>query len=68
MQLGDYLKKNNLTPQDFAPMIGVKWPAVYRYISGARTPTRPIMRRIFDATGGQVTPNDIFGIDAEGGK
>lgn len=62
MQLGDYLKKHQLTPQDFAPKIGVKVLAVYRYISGARIPTKPIMHRIFKVTGGQVTPNDIFGI------
>lgn len=70
MQLGEYLKKHQLTPQDFAPLIGVKWAAVYRYISGARVPTKPIMHEIFKATGGQVTPNDIFGIPSpkDGGK
>ena len=62
MQLGEYLRKNNISPQDFAPTIGVKWPAVYRYISGARVPAKSTMQEIFKATGGLVTPNDILGI------
>lgn len=69
MQLNDYLEKNNLTAQDFAPLIGVKWSAVYRYISGTRVPAKHIMQRIFEVTGGQVTPNDILGIHSKkGGK
>lgn len=62
MTLHDYLKQNNLTAQQFAPLIGVKWAAIYRYISGVRIPTKPIMKKIFEVTGGAVTPNDILGI------
>lgn len=69
MQLGDYLKKHKLTAQQFAPLIGVKWAAVYRYVNGVRVPTKPVMHKIFEATGGEVTPNDIFGITPKkGGK
>lgn len=65
MKLSAYLKENNLTPQDFAPLIGVQWPAIYRYMSGKRVPTKPVLQKIFDVTKGAVTPNDIIGIPPE---
>lgn len=68
MRLGEYLKKEGITPQEFAPKIGVKWGAIYRYNSGLRVPTKEIMQKIFDATNGEVTPNDILGIPPQDGE
>jgi hypothetical protein len=68
MTLGDYLKSTGLSPQQFAPLIGVQWLAIYRYISGERVPRWEIMQKIYEVTGGQVTPNDILGIPPKSKK
>ncbi len=64
MKLADYLTDNSLSDAAFARAIGVERQAVGRYKSGERFPERPILLKIFDATGGQVTANDFAGIES----
>jgi transcriptional regulator with XRE-family HTH domain len=66
MKLKDYLIGKKLTLEQFASVIGVEPAAVSRYASGARYPRRDIMRRIVDATDGQVSPNDFLDAPPDG--
>lgn len=51
------------TPDNvFADKVGVSRVTLYRFKTGKRTPDQATMARIFEATGGSVTPNDFFNI------
>lgn len=63
MTLADYLKRKTLNDAQFGRLIGVPRQYVQRYRNG-RTPSPEIMERIFEATGGEVTANDFFGLAA----
>lgn len=60
MNLASYLEQNNLTATVFAQRIGVAIATVTRAARGEIMPSPETMRRIIDATDGQVTPNDFF--------
>lgn len=60
MDLRRYLKITNKTATDFAKEIGVSHSTVVRYMQGLRVPNSLTMRRIVDATGGDVMPDDFF--------
>lgn len=62
MKLADYLKSNDLTEKDFGDLIGKSQAAVNRYCQGERIPGKDVMTRIVTVTGGQVQPNDFFGV------
>lgn len=62
MKLASYLETKNVSDSDFADAIGVSRQAVHRYKSGDRFPERPVLSRIFKATGGRVTANDFANI------
>ena len=59
MKLSAYRDEEKISLSDFADKIGVTHAAVSRYEHG-RVPTPAVMKRIRDATGGQVQPNDFF--------
>lgn len=60
MKLGDYLIAVDLTPAQFARLVGVgSRTTIHRYISGERLPHERIMRRIEHVTGGMVTIDDF---------
>lgn len=61
MQLREFLKSNNLQMAQFAEQIGTTGPTVCR-IAGGQVPRVGLMIKIYEATGGQVTPNDLVGI------
>ena len=44
----------------FAREIGVSFQAVHRYVNGKRIPTRDVMQRIAEKTGGEVQANDFY--------
>ena len=60
MDLSTYLNGENLSAADFARRINVSRSAVGRWMNGERVPSSEVMRRIRDATGGVVQPNDFF--------
>lgn len=64
MKLSDYLTHNSISPADFAKSIGVSKETVRRYIVGDRRPEREKLHTIAEATNGEVTANDFFGIAA----
>lgn len=59
MKLADYLAAKGLTQAQFAVQIGRAQQAVSRYCAG-KAPDAATMRRIIDATAGEVTANDFF--------
>jgi transcriptional regulator with XRE-family HTH domain len=60
MKLGDWLKREKMTLEDFGLRIGRSHSAVSRYVSGERVPGRETMGLILTQTGGEVTPNDFY--------
>lgn len=63
MTLRDWLDANSKSNAQLAEKIGRTAEAVRRYAAGDRIPDRETMPLIVDATGGQVTANDFFGIE-----
>jgi hypothetical protein len=69
MKLSQYLTDNKVTYATFAERIGAGHArTVQRYAQGARMPDAKMMPRIVEATDGEVTPNDFFGIAPEADK
>lgn len=64
MTLETYLAANGLKETDFAKLIGVEQSTVNRLKRGSM-PTREVMARIFEVTGGQVTGNDFYGLSED---
>ena len=60
MKIRAYLKLNKITQGEFADIIGASPQAISCFCLGQRIPRPDVMRKIFDATNGAVTPNDFF--------
>ena len=58
MTLAQYLLKTGTTQAAFAAQAGLAASTVSRYLAGEIVPTLGQMRRIAEATGGAVKPND----------
>jgi DNA-binding transcriptional regulator YdaS (Cro superfamily) len=60
MQLSEFLKKNQITHEKFAELIGVSRTLVTQLVN-KRTNTSPqVVRRIEIVTGGEVLFSDLF--------
>lgn len=55
-----YRDSRQLTQRELAAMIGTSDVTVARLETGTRQPSFDLMRRIAEATDGQVTPNDFL--------
>ncbi len=61
MKLKHYLIMHQMTPAEFARQLGVtSRTTIHRYVNGERMPSPEMMRKIYDATNGEVTPNDFY--------
>lgn len=60
MKLEDYLTKNEISRAQFAEKIGVTEASLSRYLTGDRFPRERILKLIFEATNGAVTPSDFW--------
>ena len=60
MKLNEFLALNAVKQKDFAARIDERATAINKYCLGQRIPRPDVMRKIFDATNGAVTPNDFF--------
>lgn len=60
MKLNEFLALNAVKQKDFAARIDERATAINKYCLGQRIPRIDVMRKIFDATNGAVTPNDFF--------
>jgi transcriptional regulator with XRE-family HTH domain len=57
-KLAALLKRERLHQSAFAERVGVGSSTVSRWLTGERRPSLELAQRIFDETGGVVTPND----------
>jgi transcriptional regulator with XRE-family HTH domain len=64
MTLADYLDKRDVSATDLAGRVGVAVSTITRAAKGTIIPSRELMGKIFEETGGEVTPNDFFGLAA----
>ncbi len=62
MKLADWLDAKNISHQEFGDRIGKSQAAVSRYASGKRMPDEETLIKIFEVTGGDVTPNDFVAL------
>ena len=66
MDLGSFMKANGLDDVAMAALIGgCSASAVKKWRYGERIPRPDHLRRIADATSGQVTPNDFLSVAPE---
>lgn len=63
MKLRTYLTANGIEAADFAVRMGVTGEAVRLWCADERTPRAEAMRKIVEATNGQVTPNDFLTVN-----
>ena len=61
MTLSEFLSERGLTDERFAQSVGVSRTTVLRWRNGL-IPERETMTRIVEATDGEVTPNDFYGV------
>ncbi len=62
MTLTDFLSKHAIPMATFAATVDTTTATVSRIADGIVVPRRALMRRIYAATGGAVTPNDLVGL------
>ena len=65
MNLHSYLKQNQLSISQFAAEVQSTAGTISRVADGLVVPRRALMLRIYAATGGRVSPNDLVRIGAE---
>lgn len=67
MKLGQYLEEYGLTLGELARQCGTSASTILRVKDAEVAPSRRVARAIWEATGGQVTPNDLYSLyHAEG--
>lgn len=60
MTLAEWLSLNDVRPSTLAERMGVPPSTVIRVLKRQREPGLDLMRKIAEATDGQVTPNDFL--------
>ena len=65
MTLDDYLNKQGLSGAGFAELIGVDPATIYRIRTGRSFPHRSTLRASIRETGGEVSANDLVGVNVE---
>ena len=60
MKLSAYLAADGRTATELAALAGCAVSTITRAAKGEITPSRELMVKLIDATGGAVTPNDFF--------
>ncbi len=63
MKLRAYRALANLTQQALAERLGISELSVIKYEGGTTIPSREAMLRIYQLSGGLVTPNDFFDLE-----
>ena len=59
MTLDDYLKRNDLSLEEFAKRCGLSAPTILRARKGTVVPSRKTMEAIHFASNGEVGPMDL---------
>ncbi len=63
MNLKRWMREQGMTQEGLATHLGVKQSTISRLLSRQLYPSPSLMRRIHEVTGGQVTPNDLIGMN-----
>ena len=64
MKLDQYLSDTKTTSASFAEKLGCAVSTVTRWRNGETRPDAALALKVFEATAGQVTPNDFFDVQA----
>ena len=64
MKLRDFLKKNEITEEEFSDSVGSSQAHINYIIRGKRNPSLDLARRIIKATDGKVNIADLFNPEA----
>lgn len=59
MKLATYLKKHDLTQEEFAKGLGVSQGLIWQWLNGETEITAERVKEIVRSTGGEVTPYDL---------
>lgn len=62
MQLSEWMKRENIDDEGFGAKIGRNRVSVSRYRRGKEPPSAETLKRIVEATGGEVSANEVLGI------
>ena len=60
MKLIAFLNLNDISMTQFAENLGTTTATISRIADGQVVPRRDLILRIYEETGGQVTPNDLL--------
>lgn len=63
--LKQWMEETGKTVAEIATGCRISDKAVYKYLRGERIPRRPAAERIRDFTGGRVTPNSFYLVEAQ---
>lgn len=58
-KLREYRKRNRISLEKLGEIVGVKKATLSRIENGTRSPSLGLVRRLCEATGGELTPNDF---------
>lgn len=64
MKLSAYIESNKLTHTEVADACGTSVSTITRAADGKTIPSRELMDKLFEFTGGLVTPNDFYDLGA----
>lgn len=65
MKLATYMSLKKITPEEMAALVGnASASGVVKWMREERMPRPEQQRRIFEVTGGAVSPNDFVGVAA----
>jgi DNA-binding transcriptional regulator YdaS (Cro superfamily) len=62
MKLAEWLSTNDISVPAFADRIGRHKTTVYRWLDGSERPSPSAIEIVSRETGGDVTPNDLYGV------
>jgi hypothetical protein len=68
MKLSEYLYRNNLSLGELAKRCGTSASTILRMKEATVAPSKRVAEALWQATDGQVTPNDLFGLHYADGK
>ncbi len=60
MRLGEYLKKYKVTYKAFGNIVGVSDAHITRIVNNEKNPSPHLMKKIEEATDGEVTMQELF--------
>lgn len=64
MTLKEYIKSKDMTNRAFADLADIEASLITRWVIGEVRPSQLNYEKIYEATGGQVTPNDFFDLES----